>query len=468
MADYRRGFDDLRSEIAVDALPVAGTLPNWLAGTLVRNGPAQFAVGSTAYNHWFDGLAMLHAFRIEAGEVAYRNRFLDTQSRREAVEAGRITRSEFATDPCRSIFGRIMTLFNPSLTDNASIHVHRLAGQYVAMTETPLPVAFDPDTLAHAGVVRYTDDHDAPMSTAHPLVEPERGRTITYLTDFGRTCRYHLAAIDRGTARRRMLASLPVEQPSYMHSFGMTERYVILAEWPLVVDPLDLLLTGKPFIENFRWEPERGTRFRVLRKRDGAEVATCTADAAFAFHHANAFEREGYIVCDVAAYPDAQIIDDLYLDRLRAPDAHPTTGHLTRYRLPLTGGTATSERVSETMLELPRIDDRRTGRPYEVVYGVSTRDPESFTDQLVKMRPETGAATTWHEADCFPGEPVFVPRPGSSGEDDGLILSVVLNAATDTSFLLVLDAETFTEVARAPVPHAIPFGFHGRFFDTAS
>jgi carotenoid cleavage dioxygenase-like enzyme len=30
--------------------------------------------------------------------------------------------------------------------------------------------------------------------------------------------------------------------------------------------------------------------------------------------------------------------------------------------------------------------------------------------------------------------------------------------------LLVLDAASFTERARATVPHAIPFGFHGQFF----
>jgi carotenoid cleavage dioxygenase-like enzyme len=40
---------------------------------------------------------------------------------------------------------------------------------------------------------------------------------------------------------------------------------------------------------------------------------------------------------------------------------------------------------------------------------------------------------------------------------------VVLDARSGRSFLLVLDAPAFTELARAEVPHAIPFGFHGRF-----
>jgi beta,beta-carotene 9',10'-dioxygenase len=45
-----------------------------------------------------------------------------------------------------------------------------------------------------------------------------------------------------------------------------------------------------------------------------------------------------------------------------------------------------------------------------------------------------------------------------------VILSVVLDAATERSFLLMLDAATFEEVARAEAPHHIPFGFHGQYF----
>ena len=41
--------------------------------------------------------------------------------------------------------------------------------------------------------------------------------------------------------------------------------------------------------------------------------------------------------------------------------------------------------------------------------------------------------------------------------------SVVLDAASERSFLLVLDAGDLTELARAEVPHHIPFGFHGQF-----
>jgi carotenoid cleavage dioxygenase-like enzyme len=59
---------------------------------------------------------------------------------------------------------------------------------------------------------------------------------------------------------------------------------------------------------------------------------------------------------------------------------------------------------------------------------------------------------------------VFVPDPGREAEDAGALLSVVLDAARGTSFLLVLDASTLEELARAGVPHHIPYSFHGQFF----
>lgn len=76
-----------------------------------------------------------------------------------------------------------------------------------------------------------------------------------------------------------------------------------------------------------------------------------------------------------------------------------------------------------------------------------------------------GTAGIWHQENCYPGEPIFVPSPDSDAEDEGVVLSVVLDASERNSFLLILDAHTFEEVARARVPHPMPYGFHGGFFN---
>ncbi len=59
-----------------------------------------------------------------------------------------------------------------------------------------------------------------------------------------------------------------------------------------------------------------------------------------------------------------------------------------------------------------------------------------------------------------------MPSPSAPAEDDGVLLSVVLDIDKGRSFLLVLDAASLKELARAAAPHAIPFHFHGNFFES--
>lgn len=71
---------------------------------------------------------------------------------------------------------------------------------------------------------------------------------------------------------------------------------------------------------------------------------------------------------------------------------------------------------------------------------------------------------TWHEDNCYPSEAVFIPRPAASAEDelkedDGVLVSVVMDSARATSFLLVLDAATLQVLARANLETLIPLSF---------
>jgi carotenoid cleavage dioxygenase-like enzyme len=357
-------------------------------------------------------------------------------------------------------------MFRPKITDNCNVNLTRLGDEYVAMTETPLPVAFDPETLETLGVAFEPPGTHA---TAHPHHDPERGELIAYVTHFGPRSEYRVFAQRDRTAQRR-IASLRIAEPSYMHSFALTERYAILVAFPLVVNPLNLALSGRPFIENYRWKPEQGTRVLVFDREDGELRGKYMAEPRFSFHHVNAFERDGELILDMVAYDDAKIIDSLYVDRLRAaPPSESSYGRLLRYRVALDGGTVREEELSDEILELPRIDYReRNGRPYRYVYAAGAHDDgesPDFIDQLVKVDVETGEAQRWFEPGSYPGEPVFVPAPRSDrDEDEGVLLSVVLDALNATSYLLVLDASNLAELGRARVPHHIPFGFHGQYF----
>ncbi len=102
------------------------------------------------------------------------------------------------------------------------------------------------------------------------------------------------------------------------------------------------------------------------------------------------------------------------------------------------------------------------GMPYRYAYSVAGRPPCSVGNALAKFDVAQGAAQLWHEPGTVPAEPVMVPRPGSTAEDDGVVLSIVMGNEGQ-SFLLVLDAASWQEVARVNVPFGVPFGFHGNF-----
>jgi carotenoid cleavage dioxygenase-like enzyme len=465
---YRLGFTSLDREIDAAALPLEGTLPPWLAGSLLRNGPARFEAGAQRYRHWFDGQAMVHRFTIEAGGVSYANRFLRSPAFVEAERSGRIACSEFATDPQRTLvdwLGDRMAGRDGGAGHNANVNVVPFRDGYLALTETPSPVAFDGATLATRGVVTYEDDVPGPVTTAHTHYDPQRRAAFNIVVEIGRVSRYHVVRIADGTLRRETIASIAVDKPAYVHAFSTTERYVVLVECPLAVRPLDLLLRRKPYIENYRWEPGRGTRFHVVAKDGGALMGTYESDAFFAFHHINAFEDGDSIVLDISAYDDAAIVDDFRLERLRADGARATARpSFRRFRLVPGKAAAEVEALAAAATELPSVARRNAARPYAFAYGVdvAARDGAAF-DSLVKVDVRTRAVARWAVPGAYPGEPVFVPRPGATDEDDGAILSVVLDAGAGTSYLLVLDARTFQEQARAHAPHHIPFGFHGLF-----
>ena len=251
-----------------------------------------------------------------------------------------------------------------------------------------------------------------------------------------------------------------------MHSIGMTENYLILTEIPLVVNTLSFRFGYKPFIENYKWKPERGTKIHLVEKKRG-DVRTFETGPFFTFHHVNAFEEQDDVVFDLAGYEDAGIIDDLYLDHLRSAEPTFFAARLWRFRISPDSKKVKRKVLSPSGLELPRINYAKVnGLPYTYVYGGGNTIPGNFIDNITKINVQNGKSTVWHEENCYPGEPVFVEKPGAAAEDDGLLLSIVLDTNTQTSFLLILDAKDLTETGRAHVPQHITFGLHGQYVNS--
>jgi beta,beta-carotene 9',10'-dioxygenase len=124
------------------------------------------------------------------------------------------------------------------------------------------------------------------------------------------------------------------------------------------------------------------------------------------------------------------------------------------------------EVLSSQQLELPTYDYRRYNtRPYRYVYAAGMRQdlPEVAYNQIIKADVHSRVSLSWFQDGCFPGEPIFVPAPGAAAEDDGVVLCLVLDTTVRSSFLLVLNARDLSEIARAQLDTAIPYGLHGQF-----
>ena len=459
------GFRSLTAERHDYRPTVEGSIPEWLSGTLVRNGPGRFEAGDRQVNHWFDGLAMLRRYAFEDGELRYSNRFLRTDTYAEAMD-GRLT-GQFGTDTrggWRRILDTLRSLGPPEPTDNANVHIARIDSEYVALTEAPRRVAFDPETLETRGEFAFADDLTEHITAAHLVDDPHRDELVGFATQFGRTPQYHVYRVPAGSRKRERIASLAARGPAYIHDCSVTEEHVVLVEPPLVLSVLRAL---NPFsqgpIDMLDWQPDRPMRVLVVDRETGELVADPTVEAAFTFHHVNAYVDSGTVVLDLVEFPDSDIIDAMSLSALDGegfPDV--PDGRLVRYRINTERGEVRRSRLYDGGMELPRVARGRTGRHHRYAYGQAT-DREG-ANGLVKVDCETGTAREWWERSVYVEEPVPVQHPDAGREDDGVVLATALDVEREQTMVLVLDAATLDVQARAFLPHAEPFGFHGRFF----
>lgn len=462
---HHLGFQSLHSEVSGHQPPIDGEIPRWLSGTLIRNGPGRFDVGGQRLGHWFDGLAMLRRYEFDDGTITYANRYLRTEAYDDAMD-GSLT-GQFGTD--RRGLGKLMSwmraLGPPEITDNANVHVARFDGDYVALTEAPRRVSFDPITLETRGPFRFADSLAEHLAAAHLVADSQTDEWFGFTTEFGRTARYHLYRVDPGRRARDRVASVSADGPAYIHDCSITSDHLILVEPPLVM-PIHRALS--PFTEGvvdlLDWQPERGTRVLVVDRETGELVADPTLPPLFTFHHINAFATETEIVLDLVEFPDASIIDTLRLEELAddeavldAPDGKPV-----RYRIDPGRNDIDRSTIASVGVELPRIPRGIRGREHRYAYAQAT-DPAG-ANGLVKLDCRTGDTTTWVRDGTYVEEPIPVRRPNAQAADDGVVIAPALDGESARTNVLVFDAADLTLLAEAPLPHVEPFGFHGRFF----
>ncbi|XP_059143585.1 beta,beta-carotene 15,15'-dioxygenase-like [Physella acuta] len=495
-------------------LPVTGSLPAWVTGSLYRVGNGVYKLGDRAWCHVFDGLALLHRWTIHEGKVTYLSTILDSNNYKKCVKYHRLVGVNFGAsfpDPCRTIFNSLFSHFLPrAKSDNTAVHFVEGADKLFALTETTVINEVNPATLKKVAEVDMKDYLAVHMGTAHAHIDTD-GSLYYYATHFGLSSGYDFVRIPKSVSGEVQFNKAEIlgrvnsrwrMHLSYTHSFGMSENYLVHFEQPLTYNLAKLTsleLRGISVIDamvEFKDEP---INIIVVSKTTGQKVPiTYRAPHGFVFHFINCYEDGGFIVCDVCLYKNASVIKELYLEALSAqPHNTVSLPHFARFVLPvdvekaalntnlvtLTYTTATaivmkhsknsalvdltSDPVFEEscLIELPRMNYSWNARRYRYFYASTAL--ATHTRKIYKCDVQE---KTTREYICdehhIPGEPVFVSRPDATDEDDGVVLCPILAGTTDhSSYLLVLDAQSFEELARATVPPQLKmnFSFHGRF-----
>lgn len=456
------GFRSATQEYKNVELPVEGNIPNWLSGSLIRNGPGLFEYGDTRVNHWFDGLAMLRRYHFASGTIKYSNRFIQSESyaTREDGPSGQFATNNAVADAK----AWIKSLGPPEPTDNTNIHVLPVGDYYIALTETPRQLIFDPITLETEGELRWEDDITEHIATAHHTIDPATGEAIGFGIEFGMQSKYHVYQIVPETGHRQRIGTVPTQRPSYIHDCAVTSQYVILVESPLVIQFLRALLPwGEGLLDALSYDEDADTRFVVIDRDTGELVADPIADQFFTLHHINAYDDNERIVIDLVAFEDAAIIDSLQIPNLTDDgfDGAPT-GEFRRYKLPISGDKSINwSRKFVGGLELPTVPMSVRTRPYRYAYAQAT--DRRNANGIVKIDAKTGRSVEWWEPEIYIEEPRMIQHPDGSHEDEGVVIASAVDTANEEGLLLVFDAETLTMLAKAKVPEVPPFGFHGRF-----
>lgn len=450
-------FAPLSFEADAHDLPVQGTLPRELNGTLYRNGPnPQFA--PRGFYHWFAGDGMLHAFNLENGKASYRNRFVRTPKWQLENQAGQAMFGAFGnpmeSDP--STFGKDSGLANTNVVWHA--------GKLIALEEGHKPFEVDPVSLAPRGYRDYGNQQLSRM-TAHPKLDPETGELVcfAYGNDGPLSAGMAYYVIDKHGKLTRF-DRFQAPYAAMVHDFLVTRDFVLFPIMPLTAS-MERAMSGKPA---FAWEPDKGTHIGVLRRDAPIETMRWfKGDPRYVFHPMNAWNEGNKIFADVMEYPVAPLFPN---PDGSLPKAARRTANLQRWTFDLDANSDdfTAQPLDDLAGEFPRLDERFAGLKYRHGYYAAGSEENLSVgfDTLAHLDHVTGKRQTYKVdgGDAF-SEPVFVPRSATAEEGDGWLLSVAWRQADKRSDLLVFDAPALAAgpVATVELTSRVPFGFHGNW-----
>ncbi len=269
----------------------------------------------------------------------------------------------------------------------------------------------------------------------------------------------HVVVDAAGTVIRE--EPIAVRHGPMIHDCAITDRFVIILDLPVTFS-MKTMLAGHSF--PYRWNTDHEARIGLMpRHGTQEEIIWCPVAPGFAFHVANAYDdAEGRVVIDLCVY------DSMFGDRAQGPDAR--SRGLERWTVDPEARTVAIATIDASAQEFPRPDERFFGQPYRYAWTMALpADPaDRFVGATALYAHDLWEGTRQvHDfgPDRHPGEFVFVPEMPDAPEGHGWLIGLVIDMASDTTDLVILDARRFEDapVASIRLPHRVPPGFHGNW-----
>ena len=436
----------MTEERTLTDLLVTGTIPAELSGRYVRIGPNPLRPDPRGH-HWFIGDGMVQGVRLQDGKALwYRNRYIRSQD----LEAKGGPKA--APGPRR---GR---------RDLINTNVIQHNGKTLAIVEAgsfPAELSDDLET------VTYTDfggTLHAPFS-AHPHLDPRTGELHAIVYDgMTQDTVWHVVVSPEGRVVRD--EPIPVEHGPSIHECTITENYVLVFDLPVTFS-MKALIGGAQF--PYAWNPDHKARVGLLPRQGSADqIVWCDVDPCYVFHVANSYET-----ADGKVIVDSSVHETMFAGGADGPNGRPLGMEL--WTIDPAARKVTRVTLDSAPQEFHRPDERFFGQSYRYAWslGLPTSDDPGFlgATPIYRYDLETGARSQ-HDfgPNRVPGEFVFVPRSADAPEGDGWIMGYVIDAANETTDLVILDAADVAAppVASVHIPHRIPPGFHGNWLPDAT
>ena len=181
----------------------------------------------------------------------------------------------------------------------------------------------------------------------------------------------------------------------------------------------------------------------------------------------NAYEEGNTVHLDLCLY-DGNCFE--FFPSYDGSPVRPAPPILTRLSFDLASAAETYEArvLAPVPGEMPRCDDRYTGKPYHYGYMICRSKAAAAAGELApsvlgRVDHARGEFSSWAPGpDSGVQEAVFVPRRPGAAENDGYLLVPVNRYAEDRNDLAILDAARFEDgpVATLKLPVKIK-SFHG-------